>query len=156
MFFHCKSVFADAFRHQTVWRRGRIFVSICEWERESVCVWAFILIIDCGIPPPHWHLCTQAITAAESEWETGAKAAVEKWEDAFSVKKDATFTSLQRRRKGERRDATIKAIFIEGGGRGAAEEEEMVERRGSVGSGGRGEEDGAMVGGRMEKRKNRC
>lgn len=38
MFLHCKSVFADAFRHQNVWRRGRIFVSICEWDRESVCV----------------------------------------------------------------------------------------------------------------------
>lgn len=69
----CKCVFVDAFGHQNFWIRGRIFVCICEWERVCVCVGAFILITDCGIPPPHWHLCMHPLPPLR---ETGAKEAV--------------------------------------------------------------------------------
>lgn len=95
-----KSFITGAYLCVHLWMRVR-----CEW------VSVFIPITDCGIPPPHWHLCTCSLPLRERAKQKQQR----KVRGCLLSQKDTTLSRRQSCGK-PKKTTTIRAMWREGGG----------------------------------------
>lgn len=129
---HCQCLYTSTFLNTEAY--------FCMHLWMGVCGCAFILIIDCGIPPPHWHLCTQSLLPLRKGARDKQKKQ-SKVRGCLLSQKSTTLSSLQRSRKA--RDMTHQSKPYAG----KVEEEEQQRRKkqhqakGSVRKSGKGREE---------------
>lgn len=114
----------------------------------SVCACAFILIIDCDIPPPHWHLCTQPLPLLREGARDKQKKSSEKREDASSVKKVPPCQACNALEKWEIWHTNQSHMQGSWGKRSSRGGRNNIMQKGRVRNSGEGGEE--------KKRKNKC
>lgn len=94
-----------------IFHYGGVFVCASMNESE-VRVSVFIPITDCGIPPPHWHLCTCSLPLLR---ERAKQKQQRKVRGCLLSQKDTTLSRRQSCGK-PKKTTTIRAMWREGGG----------------------------------------